>query len=352
MQGLLPLLDALVLANPSAPTDATGKRKVDGNLAATRLGQSVSARWLNERFRQTMVLLLRFRSEWPDRSLLSHDDVEFLRVALDTALAQASSEGHTGDIYDLNPTTWAIWLVQHAHATRNGAWTAESEASQRALSFEHLYRWLETQHARGEQMNLYDPSTRQLLHRYKLPFKAHMRIPPQQADLFKWRKGAKRLSDWMQRGGLVPIDPAIQNLLPAALVEPPQLQSRREQARNALWSRVAHRARERRLRSVIDGDEDGELTRGVVRSVMHDSRAAGRGMTDAEASEMEEQLERELELEEQPPAAAPPQEGAEEEEPIHVVAERIGPPPDSDSDGQLWHISGLLGEIQGLQGGA
>ena len=45
--------------------DATGKRKVDGSLAATRLGQTTSERWANERFRQTMLLILEFRREWP-----------------------------------------------------------------------------------------------------------------------------------------------------------------------------------------------------------------------------------------------------------------------------------------------
>ena len=61
-----------------------------------------------------------------NQSLLSNDDVEFIRMAVDTALAMAEREGHVSDIYDLNPTTWSIWLVQHTIATRLGAWTAES----------------------------------------------------------------------------------------------------------------------------------------------------------------------------------------------------------------------------------
>ena len=67
-----------------------------------------------------------------------------------------------------------IWFVQHTIVTRAGAWTAESTQQRQKLSFEGLYRWLEVQHARGESRNLYDPSTRQLLHRHKLPFKAYM----------------------------------------------------------------------------------------------------------------------------------------------------------------------------------
>ena len=41
---------------------------------------------------------------------------------------------------------------------------------------------------------------------------------PKQNELFKWKKGAKRLSDWMEQGGFAPIDPAIQSLKPPTLV--------------------------------------------------------------------------------------------------------------------------------------
>ena len=85
-------------------TDATGKRKVDGNLAATRLGQTTTQRWGNERFRQTMLLILEFRREWPGQSLLTTDDVEGIRTAIDNALAFAATSSHVGDIYDTNPT--------------------------------------------------------------------------------------------------------------------------------------------------------------------------------------------------------------------------------------------------------
>ena len=134
-------------------------------------------------------------------------------MTMDTALATAEREGHVGDIYDMNATVYTIWLIQHAYAMRNGGWTAVSEQQQRQWSFESLYRWLEVQHARGVMRYLYDPSTRQLLHRYKLPFKSKMRIPPAKTERFKWVKGAKRLSDWMESGELEPIDTAIQNQL-------------------------------------------------------------------------------------------------------------------------------------------
>ena len=189
------------------------------------------------------MLVREFRTEWPNQSLLSNDDVEFVRMAIDTALAMAEREEHTSDIYDVNPTTWCIWLVQHTIATRAGAWTAESPQQRQRLSFEGLYRWLEVQHARGEARNLYDPSTRQLIHRYKLPFKANMVIPPPKNELFKWRKGARRLSGWMETGGLLPIAAGIIDQQPPILVAAPPLQSRREQARAAMWNRVRGRAR-------------------------------------------------------------------------------------------------------------
>ena len=127
-------------------TDATGKRKVDGNLAATRLGQTTTQRWGNERFRQTMLLILEFRREWPGQSLLTTDDVEGIRTAIDNALAFAATSSHVGDIYDTNPTCWAIWLVQRAHTLKAGGWTAGTTEIQQRLSFKHLYAWLQAQH--------------------------------------------------------------------------------------------------------------------------------------------------------------------------------------------------------------
>lgn len=303
----LPPLDALAFSklciHETTPTDGTGKRKADGSYADTRLGKAVTPRWANERFRQVMMLVREFRHEWPNQSLLSNDDVEFIRMSVDTALAMAEREGHVSDIYDLNPTTWSIWLVQHTVATRLGAWTAESPQQRQILSFEGLYRWLEVQHARGESRNLYDPSTKQLLHRYKLPFKAHMVIPPPRNELFKWRKGAKRLSSWMEVGGLVPIADGIIEQQPPTLVDTPPLQSRREQARAAMWSRVAARgANLRRMANANEDSDDARLTRGVVGSVMAESRgavstqqAAGASSSAPAEEDSEDEMVRELE---------------------------------------------------------
>ena len=119
---------------------------------------------------------------------------------------------------------------------------------------------------------MYEPGTKLVLHRYKLPFKK-MTVPPKQNELFKWRKGAKRLSDWMVKGGFAPIPEGIGSLQPPILVAPPPLQSQREARRAVMWERVASRARVRRLTSVAGEGEDATLTRTVVRSVMNDSRA-------------------------------------------------------------------------------
>ena len=85
-----------------ANTDVnSGKRKVDGSRAATRVGQSTTERWANERFRQTMLLVLEFRREWPGQSLLTVDDVSAIRTAVDSALYTATSSNHVWDIYDM-----------------------------------------------------------------------------------------------------------------------------------------------------------------------------------------------------------------------------------------------------------
>ena len=339
-ESLLPSLAALALPHDATPTEGTGKRKVDGEYAETRLGQPVSVGWANERFRQVMVLLREFRVEWPGQWLLTADDFELLRVTLDVALASAIQERHQADVYDLNPTTWAIWLVQHAKALRRGEWTTESVDVQVTLSFVYLYRWLEVQHAGDTRWKVYDPSTRQLLHRYKLPFKAKMRVPPKKEELFKWRKGAKRLSDWMADGGLAPIDAAIQSQLPPALVDAPPWQARREQTREALWARVASRSRRQPLWSVTGNDDDAQLTRAVVQSAMDDSRA----ITDDDFADAFEELEQHEQAAQQEPQQEP------EDAPIPVLAERIGPslPEEEQDDRQLWHIARLLGEIEDL----
>ena len=318
-----------LLFHKSVDIAGTGKRKIDGSYAATRLGQTMTSRWANERFRQVMLLIRQFRMEWPNQTLLTADDTEFIRTAIDVALSTAGHEAHTGDIYDLNPTTWAIWMVQYVYAVRRGSWTAESVQAQHTLAFETLYAWLRAQHERGEQFYIYEPGTKIILHRYKLPFK-QMTVPPKQNELFKWRKGAKRLSDWMVQGGFAPIAEGIGSLQPPMLVAPPPQQSQREARRAAMWERVASRARARRLTSVEGEGEDATLTRTVVRSVMEDSRAnePRSEMTDEEADAFA--LELEAELESQQAAAEPPAQASPSGSPSQASSSGSTPEPLSE----------------------
>ena len=335
----------------------TGKRKIDGTYAATRLGGTMTSRWANERFRQVMLLIRQFRMEWPGQALLTADDTELIRTAIDVALSTAAHEGHTGDIYDLNPTTWAIWMVQYVYAVRKGSWTAESAQAQHKLSFETLYAWLRAQHERGEQFYIYEPGTKIILHRYKLPFK-RMTVPPKQNELFKWRKGAKRLSDWMVQGGFAPIAEGIGGLQPPTLVAPPPQQSQREARRAAMWERVASRARVRRLTSVEGEGEDATLTRTVVRSVMEDSRAnepARREMTDEEADAFALELEAELEYQQaaaEPPAQTSPSGSSSQASPSRSPAQAAasGSPPESLSEYEQERLRNIARNQQVLEG--
>jgi hypothetical protein len=86
--------------------------------------------------------------------------------------------------------------VQNQYALRVRDWKAESVEVQQRMSFQNLYFWLRDQHARGESHNLYDHTTKKLLKRYKLPFK-NMTVPPAPNNLFKYVKGARRLSAWI-----------------------------------------------------------------------------------------------------------------------------------------------------------
>ena len=346
LAALIPSLSALHLRSHAIePTEGTGKRKIDGLYAETRLGQFVTDRWANERFRQVMVLVREFRMEWPNKTLLTADDVEVIRVALDVALASAIRQAHVGDIYDLNPTTWSIWLVQHTKAIHRGGWSVDSEVAQDLLSFEYLYRWLEVQHERGDRWSVYDPSTRQLLHRYKLPFKS-MRVPPKKEDLFKWRKGASRLSKWMELGELPPLDPAIQNQLPPRLVAPPPLQAERERTRQALWSRVARQARQRQLLSVDGESNDARFTQKVVASVMIESRE----ISDADFEDAEKELEQDQKADEREYSVLTDEDGEKQS----AMSQNIlhpPPPPDHTANHQQqkhWHINELLAELLNL----
>ena len=53
--------------NANLMSRRTGKRTADGNYAASRLGQPLTARWANERLRQVMLLVRALRTEWPNQ---------------------------------------------------------------------------------------------------------------------------------------------------------------------------------------------------------------------------------------------------------------------------------------------
>ena len=243
-----------------------------------------------------MLLVREFRLFWNTGDVeLKHDDVEFLRVCLDVALQQASQQGHTGDVYDVNPTLWAIWLIQHLHAVRAGGWTVERISDQLLWSTAGMYEFLKSRSAASGQFVVRDPMTKAVLHRYKLPFR-QQNVPPHKNKLFIWRKALRRLSDWMSDGGLAPIDEGIINLQPPEIVAPLPAAAAREARRNALWARVAQRANRRPLLSV--GGDDGEETRQLISGVLTESREAEGGqseqLSDEHANEMEAELEREM----------------------------------------------------------
>ena len=112
------------------------------------------------------------------------------------------------------------------------------------LSFAGLYTFLQHQHALGIDRHLRDPLTNRVIRRYKLPVKK-MNVPPKREELFKWRRGARRLSDWMVAGGLPPLHPGIIAQEPPTIVTalPPGAEQAAAQ-RDRLWRQIATRARE------------------------------------------------------------------------------------------------------------
>jgi hypothetical protein len=167
-----------------------------------------------------------------------------------------------------------------------------------------------------------------------------MTIPPPKNELFKWRKGARRLSSWMETGGLVPIDAGIIEQQPPTLVAAPPLQSRREQARAAMWSRVASRgANLRRMTNAHEDSEDARLTRVVVRSVMAESRGVVSTQQEAGASssapadeDSDDEMVRELEESMMVQGSSEPPEG---------------PPDDSDALARLLEGVRRIEEVEG-----
>ena len=255
-----------------------------------------------------MLLVLEFRKEWPNNSLLTADDVDQISFALDAALLIATSTGVVANIYDLNSTVWAIYLVQWAHTQKVGNWTVESTAAQQRLTFQALYEWLEGRHSLHRRHDLRDSLTKKVVHKYVLPFK-RMKMPPDKTNMFKFRKGANRLSDWIVRGsagGQVGLAAGIIEMQPPTIVAPPPDTAAREARANTAWARgrAAQQRRSRTLRSVVGDSEDAVDTRRVVDAVM---QASGTYSTSDSDDEFAEDIEREMEAEEGDGGAGPSQ---------------------------------------------
>ena len=333
-----------------ADTDVnTGKRKVDRSLAAARVGTTTTQRWANERFRQVMLLVLEFRKEWPNNSLLTADDVDQISFALDAALLIATSTGVVANIYDLNSTVWAIYLVQRAHTQKVGSWTVESTAAQQRLTFQALYEWLEGRHSLHRRHDLRDSLTKQVVHKYVLPFK-RMKMPPDKTNMFKLRKGANRLSDWIVRGsagGQVGLAAGIIEMQPPTIVAPPPDTAAREARANTAWARgrAAQQRRSRTLRSVVGDSEDAVDTRRVVDAVM---QASGTYSTSDSDDEFAGEVEREMEAEEGDGGAGPSQNaGGASLEDIQNEFMR-----DSDIENTLDGFERQIEDEEGADGGA
>lgn len=69
-----------------------------------------------------MLLILEFRREWPNNSLLADDDVQSIRVAVDNALFVATRDGHVGDIYDVNATTDKLGDLASSESAQSQGW--------------------------------------------------------------------------------------------------------------------------------------------------------------------------------------------------------------------------------------
>ena len=219
---------------------------------------------------------------------MTDDDVQSIRLVLDSALYVATRDGHVGDIYDVNATTWAIWLVQRAHALKAGGWTVESDQAQQRLTFEHLYRWLEARHSLHVRHVLRDDATGKIVHRYTLPFK-QQKVPPDRLTIFKYRKAARRLSDWVVAGspdeGTEGLAAGIVDQSPPKLVAPPPGAAQREARSAAAWGMASSRARSRTLRSVAGETDDARETREMLDAIMQTSRSINPQTTSSTSGE-------------------------------------------------------------------
>ena len=236
-----------------------------------------------------MLLIHKFRTIWGTGKILSNDDVEFVRICFDVALSQAVQQGHTSTIYDMSPTVWACagsFSMFLRVATRSGGWQVKPMQQLLRWSFAGMYVFLEAMHARGDRSYTCDPATRQVIHRYRLPFMLQgderAAKGPRPVQVAARRQAAERLDDC----GRV-----------AAAAHRHHRASRADDRATA-WARsrrvapilllrcgsasIGQTAGRYQFQSVAQGggscddDADAEETRRVVGGVMGESRAAGR----------------------------------------------------------------------------
>ena len=132
----------------------------------------------------------------------------------------------------------------------------------------------------------------------------NMTIPPAPNNLFKFIKGARRLSEWIsecqatlderERPRAMGLPKGIIAQTPPELVAPPPLAAAAAARRQSTWDRVTARARARRripMRTAQEDSDDAELTRDVVEAVVAESNHA----TPAASTDSDDELERELE---------------------------------------------------------
>jgi len=100
-EGSLPSLAALF--HKTVDIAGSGKRKIDGEYAATRLKQAMTSKWANERFRQVMLLVRQFRMEWPNQRKVTHAFPGPGRTSQEQSHGAGRSQRERWPLFSINP---------------------------------------------------------------------------------------------------------------------------------------------------------------------------------------------------------------------------------------------------------
>ena len=176
----------------------------------------------HEWYKAALILISEFHElpAWSDLSL-SKDDVEFVRAALDLAMAEASESEHVDDVLHQCTATCVIWLVQQTRVFHMGDWVVPSLASLVNLSFRGMNTFLQHQ----------CPT----IHTHRKLSQLHFHSSEE--ELSSRRRGAQWLSDCMTTNGLPALHPNIVAQLPPAEMDGPTelVKSQRAAGQGALW---------------------------------------------------------------------------------------------------------------------